>query len=55
MKLPVVLGRESKDASLKVLLDKQELGALNKDHGRFLESLRRKASDEGITGLSSRL
>lgn len=53
--MPVVLGRESIDEPLKVLLDKQELGALNKDHGRFLEILHRKASGEGITGLSSQL
>ncbi|TKA41468.1 hypothetical protein B0A49_12427 [Cryomyces minteri] len=48
LKLPVVLGQKSKDAPLKLLLDRQELGVLSKDHGHFLEVLQRYSLEKGI-------
>ncbi|KAH7381003.1 hypothetical protein BKA64DRAFT_647836 [Cadophora sp. MPI-SDFR-AT-0126] len=48
LELPVVLGQESVEAPLKVLMRKGELAACSKDHEKFLASLQKNASDEGI-------
>merc|ERR1711964_775251 len=46
--LPVVLGQESTDAPLKVLMKKGELADCSKDHEKFLGALQKNASGEGI-------
>ncbi|KAG9237299.1 hypothetical protein BJ875DRAFT_481417 [Amylocarpus encephaloides] len=48
VKLPVVLGKESMEGTLKVLMTKEELGLCSKDHEKFLASLQKNASAQSI-------
>ncbi|PVH75136.1 hypothetical protein DL98DRAFT_593409 [Cadophora sp. DSE1049] len=48
LELPVVLGKESIETPLKVLMRKGELAVCSKDHEKFLASLQKNASGEGI-------
>ncbi|KAG9240785.1 hypothetical protein BJ878DRAFT_570740 [Calycina marina] len=49
LELPVVLGQESMErTALKVLMTKGELALCSKDHEKFLASLQKNASGQGI-------
>ncbi|KAK4995798.1 hypothetical protein LTR66_004457 [Elasticomyces elasticus] len=48
LELPVVIGQESIEATLKVLMTKDELRLYSKDYEKFLASLQKNASDQGI-------
>lgn len=49
LELPVVLGQETGEGTLKILMTKGELSLCSKDHERFLASLQKNASDQSIT------
>ncbi|KAK5019903.1 hypothetical protein BJ546DRAFT_839474 [Cryomyces antarcticus] len=48
LELPIVLGQESEDDALKVLMDREELRVCSKDHEQFLAVLQENASEQSV-------